>query len=147
MQHGAGAGIVGARLAVQRLHPGPQRGGQPQAGGIRGQTDTLPLQPPTAGFVWIACGRREFELEQAHIQTTRQLLHGTARQLDRAEQAVRGNRGDIVVRPGGLPVLDAGQTMPPFVYLVPFLALFGTASWGGSPRAASTFGLRSSGRM
>ncbi len=25
------------------------------------------------------------------------------------------------------PILDAGQTMPPFVYLVPFLALFGTS--------------------
>jgi glycine betaine/proline transport system permease protein len=33
----------------------------------------------------------------------------------------RNQRTDRVVR----PVLDAAQTMPPFVYLVPFLALFG----------------------
>lgn len=31
------------------------------------ETDTLPDHPPSEGFVWIACGRREFELEQAHI--------------------------------------------------------------------------------
>jgi magnesium transporter len=42
------------------------------------ETAVLPSQPPVEGFVWIACGRREFELEQAHIQTTMQLLHGTA---------------------------------------------------------------------
>jgi magnesium transporter len=42
------------------------------------ETAALPSQPPVEGFVWIACGRREFELEQAHIQTTMQLLHGTA---------------------------------------------------------------------
>jgi magnesium transporter len=42
------------------------------------ETDTLPSQPPAEGFVWIACGRREFELEQARIQTTMQLLHGTS---------------------------------------------------------------------
>jgi glycine betaine/proline transport system permease protein len=35
----------------------------------------------------------------------------------------RNHRVDSWVR----PVLDAGQTMPPFVYLVPFLALFGTS--------------------
>ena len=33
----------------------------------------------------------------------------------------RSRRADRVIR----PALDAGQTMPPFVYLVPFLALFG----------------------
>ncbi|TCC43576.1 ABC transporter permease [Kribbella sindirgiensis] len=37
--------------------------------------------------------------------------------------AGRNHRVDIWIR----PVLDAGQTMPPFVYLVPFLALFGTS--------------------
>ena len=42
------------------------------------ETDTLPSQPPAEGFVWIACGRREFELEQARIQTTMHLLHGTS---------------------------------------------------------------------
>ena len=35
----------------------------------------------------------------------------------------RNHRVDSWVR----PILDAGQTMPPFVYLVPFLALFGTS--------------------
>ena len=33
----------------------------------------------------------------------------------------RSRRADRSIR----PVLDAGQTMPPFVYLVPVLALFG----------------------
>jgi glycine betaine/proline transport system permease protein len=37
--------------------------------------------------------------------------------------AGRNRRVDGWIR----PVLDAGQTMPPFVYLVPFLALFGTS--------------------
>jgi len=37
--------------------------------------------------------------------------------------AGRNRRIDTWIR----PVLDAGQTMPPFVYLVPFLALFGTS--------------------
>jgi glycine betaine/proline transport system permease protein len=37
--------------------------------------------------------------------------------------AGRKRRVDTWIR----PVLDAGQTMPPFVYLVPFLALFGTS--------------------
>ena len=35
----------------------------------------------------------------------------------------RSHRVDRLLR----PVLDAGQTLPPFVYLVPFLALFGTS--------------------
>jgi glycine betaine/proline transport system permease protein len=33
----------------------------------------------------------------------------------------RSTRGDQLIR----PILDAGQTMPPFVYLIPVLALFG----------------------
>ena len=33
----------------------------------------------------------------------------------------RSHRADLVIR----PVLDAGQTIPPFVYLIPVLALFG----------------------
>ncbi|MGW7681471.1 ABC transporter permease subunit [Kribbella sp. NPDC054772] len=37
--------------------------------------------------------------------------------------AGRNRRVDTWIR----PVLDAGQTMPPFVYLVPFLALFGSS--------------------
>ncbi|MGI9217385.1 MAG: magnesium transporter CorA family protein [Hydrogenophaga sp.] len=42
------------------------------------ETDTLPSQAPAEGFVWIACGRREFELEQAHIQSTLQRMHRTS---------------------------------------------------------------------
>jgi glycine betaine/proline transport system permease protein len=34
----------------------------------------------------------------------------------------RSSRADLLLR----PLLDAGQTIPPFVYLVPALALFGT---------------------
>jgi magnesium transporter len=34
------------------------------------ESDTLPSGPPASGFVWVACGRREFELEQAHVQAT-----------------------------------------------------------------------------
>ena len=44
-------------------------------GSIR-ESDALPVQAPDNGFVWIACGRREFELEQTHIQTTLQALCG-----------------------------------------------------------------------
>ncbi len=33
------------------------------------ETDALPSTEPEQGFVWVACGRREFELEQAHIQS------------------------------------------------------------------------------
>lgn len=39
----------------------------------------------------------------------------------------RSRRADQVIR----PILDAGQTMPAFVYLVPFLALFGTSRFTG----------------
>ena len=34
------------------------------------ESDGLPTQPPVSGFIWIACGRREFELEQGHVQST-----------------------------------------------------------------------------
>ena len=40
------------------------------------ETDNLPVHPPPGGFVWIACGRREFELEQARIQGTLQAIDG-----------------------------------------------------------------------
>jgi magnesium transporter len=36
----------------------------------------LPMQAPKGGFVWIACGRREFEVEQGRIQATLQALTG-----------------------------------------------------------------------
>lgn len=42
------------------------------------ETDTLPEDLEAAGYVWIACGRREFELEQARIQSTLQAFCGTA---------------------------------------------------------------------
>jgi len=41
------------------------------------ETDRLPTQAPASGFVWIACGRREFELEQARIQATLHAVDGT----------------------------------------------------------------------
>ena len=40
------------------------------------ESETLPSLPPAGGFVWVACGRREFELEQRHIQATLQALGG-----------------------------------------------------------------------
>ena len=40
------------------------------------ETDQLPARAPDGGFVWIACGRREFEIEQAHIQSTLQAIDG-----------------------------------------------------------------------
>ena len=41
------------------------------------ETDALPTELPTQGFVWIACARREFEVLQAQIQATLQTLCGT----------------------------------------------------------------------
>lgn len=40
------------------------------------ESDTLPAQAPVEGFVWIACGRREFELEQAPLQSALHRLTG-----------------------------------------------------------------------
>jgi len=40
------------------------------------ETAELPHQLPEQGFVWIACGRREMEVELAAIQATLQLLCG-----------------------------------------------------------------------
>jgi magnesium transporter len=34
------------------------------------ETGALPEERPAAGFLWIACGRREFELEQLRVQST-----------------------------------------------------------------------------
>ena len=36
----------------------------------------LPAQLPDGGFLWIACGRREFEVMQAQIQSTLQTISG-----------------------------------------------------------------------
>ncbi|WP_300715892.1 magnesium transporter CorA family protein [Hydrogenophaga sp.] len=36
----------------------------------------LPMVLPAKGYVWIACGRREFELEQGAVQSTLQVLSG-----------------------------------------------------------------------
>jgi len=41
------------------------------------ETEALPTQLPAQGFVWIACARREFEVLQAQIQASLQLLCGT----------------------------------------------------------------------
>ncbi len=41
------------------------------------ETDALPSHPVVRGFIWIACDRREFELQQANIQATMQQLHGS----------------------------------------------------------------------
>ncbi len=38
--------------------------------------EAAPAQLPAQGFVWIACGRREFELEQGNIQATLHQLCG-----------------------------------------------------------------------
>ena len=40
------------------------------------ESDTLPTQAPASGFIWIACGRREFELEQSRVQATLQVMGG-----------------------------------------------------------------------
>ena len=42
------------------------------------ELDGLPEQAPASGFVWIACGRREFEVEQAQVQTALQALSDRA---------------------------------------------------------------------
>ncbi|MBL0945708.1 MAG: magnesium transporter CorA family protein [Hydrogenophaga sp.] len=41
------------------------------------ETHTLPLVLPPRGFVWVACGRREFELEHGHVQAALQVMCGT----------------------------------------------------------------------
>ena len=38
------------------------------------ESTTLPMVLPAKGYVWIACGRREFELEQGAVQSTLQVL-------------------------------------------------------------------------
>jgi len=38
------------------------------------ETGNLPTQAPASGFVWIACSRKEFEQEQAHIQSAIQAI-------------------------------------------------------------------------
>jgi magnesium transporter len=40
------------------------------------ESGTLPMVLPDKGYVWIACGRREFELEQGAVQSTLQVLCG-----------------------------------------------------------------------
>ncbi len=45
--------------------------------GVR-ESDALPEQMASSGYLWIACGRREFELEQARLQRTLQALCGMA---------------------------------------------------------------------
>jgi magnesium transporter len=40
------------------------------------ETDTLPSQLPEGGYLWIACARREFEVQQTQVQATLQNLCG-----------------------------------------------------------------------
>jgi magnesium transporter len=42
------------------------------------ESDALPERLADKGYLWIACGRREFELEQTRIQTTLQSLGASA---------------------------------------------------------------------
>ncbi len=42
------------------------------------ESDALPSQLPEGGYCWIACARREFEVEQARLQTQLQSLCGAA---------------------------------------------------------------------
>lgn len=46
------------------------------SGSAISETDALPTSPPTQGFYWIACARREFEVQQAQVQATLQALCG-----------------------------------------------------------------------
>jgi len=45
-------------------------------GPLVAETSLLPTAPPRAGFLWIACARREFETQQPQIQATLQQLCG-----------------------------------------------------------------------
>ncbi len=40
------------------------------------ESSTLPMVLPEKGYLWIACGRREFEVEQGAVQSTLQVLCG-----------------------------------------------------------------------
>lgn len=42
------------------------------------ETDQLPGALPARGYLWVACGRREFELEQARVQAALQAWFGVA---------------------------------------------------------------------
>jgi len=44
--------------------------------GAVSESANLPMVLPDKGYVWIACGRREFELEQGAVQSTLQVLCG-----------------------------------------------------------------------
>ncbi len=41
------------------------------------ESTTLPMVLPPRGYLWVACGRREFEIEHGHIQATLQVMCGT----------------------------------------------------------------------
>jgi len=45
--------------------------------GAVSETHSLPLVLPPRGFIWVACGRREFELEHGHVQAALQVMCGT----------------------------------------------------------------------
>ncbi len=46
--------------------------------GTVSERSELPSQLPTGGFLWVACGRREFELEQGRVQAFLHSLDGTS---------------------------------------------------------------------
>lgn len=48
-----------------------------QSGAVT-ETDQLPGALPARGYLWVACGRREFELEQARVQAALQAWFGVA---------------------------------------------------------------------
>ena len=47
-----------------------------QSGAIA-ESASLPMTLPPKGFLWIACGRREFELEHGNVQAALQVMCGT----------------------------------------------------------------------
>ena len=50
---------------------------QPGSPGSVTETTGLPMVLPPRGFLWVACGRREFELEHGHVQAALQVMCGT----------------------------------------------------------------------
>ncbi len=45
--------------------------------GAVSEAATLPMVLPPRGYLWVACGRREFEVEYGHIQAALQVMCGT----------------------------------------------------------------------
>ena len=45
--------------------------------GAVSEAAALPMVLPPRGYLWVACGRREFEIEHGHIQAALQVMCGT----------------------------------------------------------------------